>query len=80
MSQIRCNEASPSWRKLHCQWNAMQQKVKIGFSEWQMYTGLYLFVKEREIIINTTPENCAAICLTYTWCKSFDYNHKYGDD
>ena len=37
------------------------------------------FTKEKRIVHMTNPKQCADICFSFQWCKSFDYVHKSGE-
>ena len=78
-SQYECNQKAPKWRYLHCTWNARITSETLAARQWRKHHGLYLRIKHKLLLHRTSVPGCAARCRQYSWCKSFDYNHKYRD-
>ena len=79
-TQEACIADQPTFRSWHCTWNAKILDQELNGIKWKYYDGMHLSSdqKAKETLENTIVGQCADVCQQMTWCKSFDYYHRYG--
>ena len=55
-SQYSCNNQKPTYRILHCKWNAMVTEVVLSGNKYNKFTGLYLYINEKQLVLYSNPQ------------------------